>query len=148
MHLPSEGINRLELLAMLHDIGKIGIPDQILGKRGALSDSEWDIMKTHPQIGYRIASNVTELSFVANEILHHHERWDGTGYPSRLSGEQIPVNCRILSVVDTYDAMTNDRIYRKACSKEDALSEIMTCSGSQFDPQIVDIFLNQVADTI
>ena len=148
MHLPSEGINRLELLAMLHDIGKIGIPDQILGKKGALSDSEWDIMKTHPQIGYRIASNVTELSFVANEILHHHERWDGTGYPSRLSGEQIPVNCRILSVVDTYDAMTNDRIYRKACSKEDALSEIMTCSGSQFDPQIVDIFLNQVADTI
>ena len=73
MHLPSEVINRLELLAMLHDIGKIGIPDQILGKKGALSDSEWDIMKTHPQIGYRIASNVTELSFVANEILHHHD---------------------------------------------------------------------------
>ena len=148
MHLPSEVINRLELLAMLHDIGKIGIPEQILAKKGALSDEEWDIMKTHPQIGYRIASNVTELSFVANEILHHHERWDGTGYPSKLIGEQIPTNCRILSVVDAYDAMTNNRIYRKACSKNDALFEIRTCSGSQFDPQIVTIFLDQVADTI
>lgn len=144
LYLQPEEKNRLELLAMIHDIGKVGIPDNILGKKGVLNEEEWSIMKTHPEIGYRIASNVTELSFVANEILHHHERWDGTGYPSQLKGENIPVNCRILSVVDAYDAMTNDRVYRKARPHEEAVAELIKCSGSQFDSQIVSLLVNNL----
>lgn len=144
LHLQSEEKNRLELLAMIHDIGKVGIPDNILGKNGSLNEEEWKIMKTHPEIGYRIASNVTELSFVANEILHHHEKWDGTGYPSQMKGENIPVNCRILSVVDAYDAMTNDRVYRKAKPYDEAVAELIRFRGSQFDPQIVTLFIENL----
>ncbi|HOO27199.1 MAG TPA: HD-GYP domain-containing protein, partial [Lachnospiraceae bacterium] len=132
--------NRLALLAVLHDIGKVGIPDHILGKPEALTEDEWQIMKTHPEIGYRIASNVPELHAVANEILHHHEKWDGTGYPSGLKGEKIPINCRILSVVDSYDAMTNDRVYRKARTHEQAMDELRRFAGIQFDPIIVAAF--------
>lgn len=138
--LHAEVVNRLALLAALHDIGKIGIPEHILEKEGPLTPEEWKIMKTHPQIGYRIASNVPDLHVVANEILHHHERFDGTGYPAGLAGEKIPINCRILAVVDAYDAMTNDRIYRKARTHQEAMEELERCSGTQFDPQIVKLF--------
>lgn len=100
LHQHAEGMSRLSLLSVLHDIGKVGVPDNILGKPGALNSEEWEIMRTHSEIGYRIALNVPELNLVANEILHHHEKWDGTGYPSGLKGKQIPINCRILSVVD------------------------------------------------
>jgi PAS domain S-box/diguanylate cyclase (GGDEF) domain len=139
--LHTEAINRLTLLSVLHDIGKVGIPDYVLGKPGPLTSDEWNIMKTHPEIGYRIASNVPELTIVANEILHHHEKWDGSGYPSGMVGDDIPINCRILALVDAYDAMTNDRIYRKAKTREEALAEIVKYSGSQFDPEIVGLFM-------
>lgn len=132
--------NRLSLLSVLHDIGKVGIPDYVLEKPGSLTADEWNIMRSHSEIGYRIASNVTELHGVAEEILYHHEKWDGTGYPAGLKGGDIPINCRILAVVDAYDAMTNDRIYRKAIPKEVAISEIYRCAGTQFDPQIVNVF--------
>ncbi len=135
-------LNELELLSTLHDIGKIGINDNILNKPGKLTDEEWVIMKKHPEIGYRIAMSSPELAPIAEYILYHHERWDGNGYPQGLAGDKIPLLSRILSVVDAYDAMTEDRIYRKTKTKEEAIEEIVKCSGTQFDPTIVDIFLN------
>lgn len=137
--------NELSLLAMLHDIGKIGIPDRILEKPGPLTDDEWEIMKTHCVIGYRIASATPDLAQIATAILHHHERWDGTGYPEGLAGEQIPVICRIVAIVDAFDAMTNDRVYRSARSAEEALAEIRANAGKQFDPELVELFVGIMA---
>ncbi|MFA9464545.1 MAG: HD domain-containing phosphohydrolase [Velocimicrobium sp.] len=144
MNLDTETKNELSLLSVLHDIGKIGIPEHILMKPGPLNPEEWKEMKAHPEIGYRIASNVSELSTVAKEILCHHEKWDGSGYPGNLKGEKIPINCRILAVVDAYDAMTNDRIYRRAMKHEEAVLELKRYSGTQFDPQVVEIFLSMI----
>lgn len=140
-----EAKNRLILLTMLHDIGKVGIPDHILGKPGSLTDEEWQIMQTHSEIGYRIATNVPELHVVTEEILHHHEKWDGSGYPSGLSGEKIPLNSRILAVVDAYDVMTHDQVYQPARSHEDAIRELREQAGSQFDPRLVERFINQLS---
>ncbi len=132
----------LEVFSMLHDIGKIGIDEQILQKPGPLTEEEWKIIKTHPEIGYRIASTVPELVNIADYILTHHERWDGKGYPRGLAKEEIPLLARILAVVDAFDAMTHDRIYRKALSKAEAKKELRRNAGTQFDPKIVEIFLN------
>lgn len=140
LHLTSVQLNRIELLAKFHDIGKVGIPDLILKKPAKLTKSEFEIMKTHTQIGERIAKESGELREIAGLILKHHERYDGYGYPLQLKGEDIPVECRILSIVDAYDAMTNDRPYRKALSQDVAYIEISNCSGSQFDPHLVEIF--------
>ncbi|WP_303867591.1 HD domain-containing phosphohydrolase [Acetobacterium wieringae] len=145
LSLNVEAKNRLILLTMLHDIGKVGIPDYILGKPGHLTEEEWQIMQTHSEIGYRIASNVPELHVVTEEILHHHEKWDGSGYPSGLSGEKIPLNSRILAIVDAYDVMTHDQVYQPARSHEDAIRELQIQSGSQFDPRLVDRFIDQVS---
>ncbi|HWQ30804.1 MAG TPA: HD domain-containing phosphohydrolase, partial [Negativicutes bacterium] len=131
-------LDDLSLLAMLHDIGKIAIPDFILGKRGSLNQEEWRIMKGHCEIGYRIAVASPELAHIAGLILSHHERWDGNGYPQGLAGEDIPLLSRIIAVVDAYDAMTNDRSYHRAIPREEALEEIKRCSGTQFDPFIVE----------
>ena len=138
-------MQKLAVLAMLHDIGKIGISESILQKPGPLTREEWIEMKKHPKKGYRIAGNINELVYVAEDILYHHERWDGQGYPVGLSGEDIPLVCRILAVVDSYDAMTNDRVYRKAMSKEKAREELKRNAGTQFDPQVVKTFL-QILD--
>ena len=143
--LAQQSINELQLVSMLHDIGKIGIDDRILNKPGPLTKEEWEIMKHHPEIGYRIAMSSPELESIALYILHHHERWDGTGYPSGLSGEQIPLLSRILSVVDAFDAMTKDRIYRKAMSESAAVQEIMDNAGTQFDPKIAEIFIRLIS---
>lgn len=132
--------NRLSLLSLLHDIGKIGIPDRVLSKPGPLTPAEWEIMKTHSEIGYRIASNVPELAAIAEEILHHHEKWDGSGYPKGLKEGEIPLNCRILAVVDAFDAMTNDRVYRNAVPEADAVEELLRHAGRQFDPTVVRLF--------
>ncbi|URN82779.1 HD domain-containing phosphohydrolase [Acetobacterium wieringae] len=145
LSLNVEAKNRLILLTMLHDIGKVGIPDHILGKPGRLTEEEWQIMQTHSEIGYRIAANVPELHVVTEEILHHHEKWDGSGYPSGLSGEKIPLNSRILAIVDAYDVMTHDQVYQLARSHEDAIRELRAQSGSQFDPRLVDRFIDQVS---
>lgn len=132
----------LKLLSILHDIGKIATPKEILDKPGKLSHGEWEIMKQHSEKGYRIASHIREFNTIARYILHIHERWDGTGYPLGLSKEQIPLLSRIVSVSDAYDAMTNDRPYRKALSKEVAIDELIRNSGSQFDSTVVDTFIN------
>jgi HD-GYP domain-containing protein (c-di-GMP phosphodiesterase class II) len=131
------------LLAEFHDIGKVGIPDHILFKPGPLTDDEYKEMQRHCEIGQRIALSSPDLAPIANFILNHHERWDGNGYPLRLKGEEIPLACRILAIADSYDAMTSDRPYRTAMSHQDALEEINRCSGSQFDPNVVDVFMRQ-----
>ncbi len=141
MNLSEKEQNELHLFAMLHDIGKIGIDDKILKKPGKLTTKEWPQMKKHCDIGYRIAMSSGEFSPVAKYILTHHERWDGTGYPGGLKGEEIPLLSRILAIADVYDAMTEDRVYRKAMTHEDALEEIEKNAGTQFDPAIARLFL-------
>ena len=145
MGLSSKELDELALLAVLHDIGKVGINENILKKPGPLTEEEWEEMKKHPEIGWRIAKGISELAHIAEYILHHHERWDGHGYPRGLKGEEIPLLCRILAVVDAYDAMTSDRVYRKAMSREKALAEIKRNAGTQFDPHVVETFLYLLA---
>ncbi len=141
MQLEQHRLDQLTLLTKFHDLGKVGIPDNILKKEGPLTPDEWDIMKTHTTIGQRIASASPELMGISNLICKHHEKWDGTGYPLGLSGIEIPLECRILSLVDAFDAMTNDRPYRKAISHDEAINEVLLCSGTQFDPDLVVKFL-------
>lgn len=129
-------INEISLLSRLHDIGKIGISDRILLKDKKLNASEWVEIKKHPEIGYRILNSVHELSHIAEDVLHHHERWDGKGYPKGLSKEDIPLNSRIISIVDAFEVMINGRPYKKAMTMKEALEEIKRCAGSQFDPNI------------
>lgn len=148
MGLSSKEIDDISLLALLHDIGKIGIHPNILQKPNALTKEEWEEMKQHPEIGYRIARSAPELAMIAELILFHHERWDGAGYPRGLEKEKIPLACRILSVVDSFDAMTNDRIYRKAMPVSEAMAEIVKNSEKQFDPQIVNILLRFYVSTL
>ena len=132
---------QLELLCLLHDIGKIGIPLEILNKPGKLADHEWEVLRTHPDKGYQIAMSSDELKPIARMILCHHERWDGKGYPGGLPGGEIPVLSRIISIVDAYDAMVNDRSYRKALKPEVAQKEIRDNAGTQFDPDMAREFL-------
>lgn len=139
--LSDEEMNNLALLAVLHDIGKIGIPLEILNKPSKLSESEWRLMKTHVEKGYQIASSSTEFRDIAEMILYHHERWDGKGYPDGLSKESIPLLSRIISVVDAYDAMTNDRAYHTRMSHEQACRELKRNAGTQFDPNIVSVYI-------
>lgn len=131
----------LSLLSVLHDIGKIAIPLEILNKPEKLNDEEWEVMKTHTVKGYNIAMSSPFLRCIADEILHHHERWDGRGYPDGLSKETIPLLSRIVSVVDSYDAMITDRPYRKGMSISRAIEEIKACSGKQFDPRVASEFI-------
>ncbi len=148
IHLSDTELGRLALLAVLHDIGKIAIPHTILLKPGKLTEEEWEVMKTHTEKGYRIASASKELQPMAEYILHHHERWDGKGYPSGLKGEEIPLLSRIITVVDSHDVMVHDRPYHKAMSHEMAVEELLRCSGTQFDPQLVQVFLKVINDEI
>ena len=139
--LTKEKLDELELLSSLHDIGKIGIPEQILMKPAKLTDEEWTIMKTHSDIGYRIASSTPELAHIANKILAHHERYDGSGYPNKLKGEEIPLLSRIISIVDSFDVMTHKRVYKEAFDKEYVIEELKRCAGTQFDPELTKEFI-------
>ena len=139
--------------ALLHDIGKIGVPDNILRKPAALSDAEWVTMKRHPEFGARIVAGIPFLEDVASIVRHHHERWDGRGYPDGLAGDAIPLGARIFAVADSFDAMTSDRPYRRAMSIEEACAEVARCRGTQFDPTVAAAFarigherLSRIAD--
>jgi len=127
--------------SLLHDIGKIGIPDSILLKPGSLTEEEWTIVRKHPEIGYRFMTNSAYLQAAALIVLAHHERWDGTGYPQHLKGDDIPIGARIFAVIDAYDAMRSPRVYKLSVSMEKAVAEIRDKSGTQFDPTVVESFL-------
>lgn len=137
--------------AAYHDIGKIGIPDSVLFKPSRLDEMEWHLMRQHPVVGAELIEKGSgsiglngDLSVVVQAIRHHHERWDGTGYPDGLRGEDIPLVARIIAVADAFDAMTTDRPYRKAVTREEVLREIIRCAGAQFDPAIVEVFTKVV----
>lgn len=142
MGLHQNEINQVMLAAQFHDIGKIGVPDNILFKRGKLTDEEWTVMQRHCEIGQRIVSAAPDMASIGNIVLSHHERWDGKGYPNGLAGEQIPIEARIIAVADAFDAMTSNRVYRAKMSEVDALKEISRCRGAQFDPNVVYAFLS------
>jgi diguanylate cyclase (GGDEF)-like protein/PAS domain S-box-containing protein len=142
--LPNNNIEELKSVGLLHDIGKIGIDENILNKPGKLTENDWKEIKLHPEIGYRILSTVYEMAEMAKYVLHHHERWDGKGYPKGLKGEEILLQARIIAVADSYDAMTSDRDYKKVLSEEEAINEIRRCSGTQFDPYIARVFVEKV----
>ncbi len=142
--LSDEQLLELDLLSRLHDIGKICIDERILNKPGKLTEAEWAKVKQHPEVGYKIAQASAELVRISKLILCHHERWDGTGYPQGLSGAKIPLLSRIIAIIDAYDAMTQDRPYRKAMSRESAINEIIDNADKQFDPYISRIFVEQV----
>lgn len=137
----AEGLNTLAKGALLHDIGKIGVSDNILLKPAKLNVGEWEIMRQHPAVGYDILSGIRYFEEAAQLVLSHHECYDGSGYPHGLRGEEIPISARIFALVDTLDAMTSDRPYRKALTYEDVRAEVIQCSGGQFDPSLVDVFL-------
>ncbi len=136
-------LHYLSMAALLHDIGKSAVDLHVLEKKDELTSDEWTMIKKHSEIGYRITNTVPELAGIAVDILSHHERWDGKGYPMGLIGEDIPLKARIIAVADTYDAMTHDRSYRKAFTQKQALEQLHTCKGKQYDPRIVDI-LNEL----
>ena len=144
MGLSNDDINLLRLTGIMHDIGKIGIPDRILNKDGKLTVDEYDEIKKHPEIGYRILSSVNEFSEISEFVLEHHERWDGTGYPQGLKGEEIKIEARMIAICDAFDAMSTLRTYRDVVSQEAALNELKRCSGSQFDPDIVKSFTDMI----
>lgn len=130
--------------ALCHDVGKIGIPDSVLLKPGRLTGDEWRIVRRHPILGAELTQKAGSDFEVVRAVMRHHERWDGAGYPDALSGGDIPIFSRIISVADAFDAMTTDRPYRKALCWEEALREILMCSGTQFDPEVAEAFATTV----
>jgi putative nucleotidyltransferase with HDIG domain len=137
LDLDLEAVRNVELGAVLHDIGKVRVPESILNKPGPLDDEEWEVMKTHPEVGEHILRPIRSLQAILPIVRHHHERWDGSGYPDGLSGRAIPLGARIVAVCDAYRAMTEDRPYREALSSETARRELQEGAGSQFDPECV-----------
>jgi HD-GYP domain-containing protein (c-di-GMP phosphodiesterase class II) len=144
LRLSENQLNELELFTSLHDIGKISTESSILNKPEKLSEAEWVEIKKHPEIGYRIAQATPELTPIADYILCHHERWDGGGYPSGLSGDAIPLHSRILAIIDSYDVMTHDQPYRSTMPREEALNEIRRGAGRQYDPYIANVFVDMI----
>jgi len=137
-------LEKLKEAAYLHDIGMISLDDDILNKKGSLTAGEWKKIKRHPEIGYRIARSSDELAPIAPAILHHHERWDGSGYPRGLSGGDIPLEARIIAITDAFNVMTHKDTYRANISREEAVEELRNCAGGQFDPELVEVFVEEV----
>lgn len=146
--LRGKELEAIHIAACLHDIGKIGVPDCVLNKPSSLLDAEWSHIHSHPVVGANILSFSSELGDIAKIVLHHHERFDGCGYPSNLSKSEIPLGARIIALSDAVDTMTSDRPYRKALSMDICLSEVVRNSGSQFDPEVVSTFLSSVEDSL
>ena len=140
--LPEEDIKRLHIGGLFHDVGKIGVPDNILQKNGKLTDDEYSEIKNHPTIGAHILSTASIFQDIIPIVKHHHEKYDGNGYPSRLKGEEIPYLARIAAIADSFDAMTSKRVYRDSLPVETVISEFERCKGTQFDPKLTDVFLD------
>ena len=147
LNIPNYEVEQIKTAALLHDVGNISIDPAILTKEGKYTDEEWKILKKHPEAGYRILSNTGVYKHIAKYILEHHEKWDGTGYPKGLKGEEILLPSRIIAIADAFDAMTTDKPYKKACSLEEALEELKKNAGKQFDPHLVDVFIEKVLPT-
>ena len=147
LNVPSNQLEAIETAGLLHDIGKIAIPESILCKPGKLTDDEFAIMKSHPANSEKLIASIKKLHEISPGVKHHHERWDGRGYPDKLKGEEIPFAARIIAIADTYDAMTSTRSYRVALSHETAISEIEKCAGTQFDPVLAKKFI-EIQDVI
>lgn len=144
LELSSQEILKIGIAATLHDIGKIGVPDDLLHKKGTFTEEEWTIVKQHPVIGATIIEGIPSLYDITQIVMHHHARWDGKGYPQSLAGTEIPLGARIIAVADSFQAMVSDRPYRRGMEQEAALAEIKRCEGTQFDPHIVAIFLKNI----
>lgn len=139
--LPEKIIKRMHIAGLVHDVGKIGVPEAVLCKPGKLTDEEFDLVRKHPEIGYKILKDIPQFKDILPCVLYHHERWDGKGYPHGLVGQQIPLIARLMALADAFDAMSSTRTYRNARSRPDALREIRNCAGTQFDPDIAPIFV-------
>jgi diguanylate cyclase (GGDEF)-like protein len=148
LDLDQSSIYDMRIAGMMHDIGKIGISENILDKPGKPTADEWEQIKKHPEIGYRILSTTQEFSVIADYILQHHERWNGCGYPRGLKEEEILIQARIIAIADSLDAMTSFRTYRKELSDQEALDEIIKCSGTLYDPEIVKVFVSRYAEVV
>lgn len=146
LQLPKSQSDDLILLASLHDLGKVAIPDEILKEKEKLSREDWEIIRSYPEIGYNIARQSFKFSHIADYILSHHERWDGKGYPRQLKEEDIPLLSRIMAILDAYDVMRTGRFYKKTLSKKEAVRELRECSGSQFDPALVEAFISIIGE--
>ena len=146
MGIPEEELVHIRRGAILHDIGKMGVPDSILLKSAPLTDEEWEKMKLHPVFAYKMLSNIPFLKPAIDIPYNHHERWDGEGYPRGLAGEDIPLAARIFTIIDNFDALTSDRVYRAALDMDDVLEYIKEQAGYKFEPRIVDIFLDLIAE--
>jgi len=144
MSLPEPLRRRITFGALLHDIGKLGVMENILHKEGKLDEDEWEVLKSHPEIGARIVDKMEFLTGTSEIVKHHHESWDGSGYPTGLKGEEIPLGARIISVADSFDAMTTDRSYRRALSIDEAIERLRSSAGTQFDPDIVRLFVRHI----
>jgi HD-GYP domain-containing protein (c-di-GMP phosphodiesterase class II) len=142
--IPEESLKDIEMAAVVHDIGKIGVPDAILNKNGALNDDERALMNRHPEFGWGVLRLFPALSQTSLITLHHHESFDGAGYPGRLRGSEIPLGARIVTVIDSFDAMVSNRPYRKGLPPEEAKRRLVQSSGTQFDPAVVKCFLSIV----
>jgi len=142
LHLDKSQVQFYRIAGLLHDVGKIGVPEHVLCKAGRLNADEYAEVRRHPEVGHRILRGVPSIPLVLQGVLHHHERWDGTGYPAKLAGENIPLVARVLALADALDAMCSTRSYRPAMARDIALAEIRRCAGAQFDPALVPIFLS------
>ncbi len=138
--LDEKEMRSLEFGAFLHDIGKLGVPDNVLRKPGKLNDFEWAMMRRHPYLGDEILRGLSFLDDARTIVAQHHEKWDGSGYPLGLQGEEIALSARVLFVADAFDAMTSDRVYRPAKSYDEAIAELDYCAGTHFDPRVVAAF--------
>lgn len=139
--LENKTVKRLHIAGLVHDVGKIGIPESVLSKPGRLTEEEFGIVKTHPDIGYRILKDIPQLRDILPGVLYHHERWDGRGYPRGITGDEIPLFARIIALADSFDAMSSDRTYRTARTRKWVLAEIDQCAGTQFDPELAKAFV-------
>jgi HD-GYP domain-containing protein (c-di-GMP phosphodiesterase class II) len=140
--LDEKTVSRTRIAGLVHDVGKIGVPEAVLLKPGRLNEEEFDWIRRHPEMGYRILRDIPQLTDILPGVLHHHERWDGDGYPSGLAGEDIPLIARLITLADAFDAMSSSRTYRTCMSRRDVLAEIMECAGTQFDPSLAPIFVS------
>lgn len=139
--LDEETAGRMRIAGLVHDVGKIGVPEAVLTKPGRLNDKEYEIIRGHPDIGHRILKDIPQLQDILPGVLHHHERWDGRGYPKGLAGEDIPLVARLIALADSFDAMSSTRTYRARLSRDDVFAEITRCAGEQFDPNLVKVFM-------